>query len=101
MRSITGAWWLLLLPLLVYCGSPCLAADGDRAIAELARSAGQRDPQMRIGLEPAHAVELSSDRSFRLVDPKTGQAVWKPRFEETVREFFETVERLGKDHQSP
>jgi len=84
MRSITGAW-LLLLPLLASGGSPCLAADGDRTIADLARSAGQRDPQMRIGLEPAHAVELSSDKSFRLVDPKTGQAVWKPRFEETVR----------------
>jgi stage II sporulation protein D len=84
MRFIGRASWVLLA-LLVPSGVSVFAADGDRAIADLARAAGQRGAQMRIGLEPAHAVELSSDESFRIVDPETGQAVWKPKFDETLR----------------
>ena len=84
MRSIVKTWWMVPF-LLVVAGGSLLAADADRTIADLARAAGQREPQMRIGLEPGHAVELSSSKAFRVVDPETGQAVWKPKFQETLR----------------
>jgi stage II sporulation protein D len=84
MRAIARATWLLLALLLAAAGAPW-AAEGDRRLSDLARAAGQREPLIRIGLGPAHAVELSSDKPFRVVDPATGQAVWKPRFEEALR----------------
>lgn len=84
MRSIARTSWIVLVLLGVAAGS-LLASDADRVIADLARAAGQREPQMRIGLEPGNAVELSSSKSFRIVDPETGKAVWKPKFQETLR----------------
>jgi len=84
MRSIVRVTWLVL-GLLGATGGSGLAADADQAIADLARAAGQREPQMRIGLEPGHAIELSSTKSFRVVNPATGKTVWKPKFEETLR----------------
>jgi stage II sporulation protein D len=84
MRSIARTWWLVPV-LLALVGGSVLVADADGKIADLARAAGQREPQMRIGLEPGHAVELSSSKSFRVMDPKSGQTVWKPEFKETLR----------------
>ena len=40
---------------------------------------------MRIGLQPTHAVEISSRRPFRIVDPATGKEVWRNRFSRPVR----------------
>ncbi len=63
--------------------------DGDaaaRALARLAAATGEDDAALvRIGLEPAHVVRIGCDRAFRLVDPATGETVWRPSFAEEVQ----------------
>ncbi len=53
------------------------AADPDAAFRRLAAAAGQREPLLRIGLEPGHRVLLSSTTSLRILDPATGAPVWR------------------------
>jgi stage II sporulation protein D len=78
---------LLVLGFLLFAAQSRAAVGGgtDEALLRLARAAGQGDPVIRIGLEPGHAIEISSKRPFRVVDPATGDAIWKPRFEKSVR----------------
>jgi stage II sporulation protein D len=59
---------------------PSAMADVDESIRALTHSAGQKKPLVRIGLTPAHRVEISSGAAFRVIDPATGESVWKPRF---------------------
>jgi len=60
------------------------AADADGVIERFALDAGERVPLMRIGFAPAHAIEVSSRGSFRLLDPLTGRTVWRESFQETL-----------------
>jgi stage II sporulation protein D len=55
-------------------------APPDDGLRALAAEAGQRVRVVRIGLEPAPAVRLTSARPFRVVDPATGTAVWHGTF---------------------
>jgi stage II sporulation protein D len=77
----------LLAPALVQ-PAYALASDGaatDEAVRRLARAAGQSRFVMRIGLEDAHHVSLTSSRPFRVVDPASGDTVWRPSFEGDLR----------------
>ena len=60
-------------------------ADTDRAIRQLAKDAGQGSPLMRIGLEPAHTIEIDGDGPFRIIDPSTGRDAWRKKFTGAVR----------------
>ncbi len=78
---------MLIFSLLFVLAAPTAApsAGEDAKLVELSRRAGQGRPLMRIGLEPAHAVEISGTGPFRVVDASTGGEVWKPKFDETLR----------------
>jgi stage II sporulation protein D len=68
----------------ILCGVAFAAGDAaesvDRDLRRLAEDAGQGEPLLRIGLESAHRVLISSGSAFRIVDPATGEAVWKPEY---------------------
>lgn len=70
---------LLLLPL--FLGSTGVAPgaihEGTQHLAE-GFADGQR--VVRIGLENAHAVRVSSKKPFRIIDPETGRPVWKDSY---------------------
>jgi stage II sporulation protein D len=69
--------WSTMVSLTLAAASP---ADVDSALARLALDAGQGKPLYRIGLDSAHSVEISSGSAFRIVDPATGKAAWKPEY---------------------
>lgn len=75
-RRPAGAACLLAVALSV--PSPQLAA-GDLA-ARLARAAGEEEPLLRVGLEAAGKLFVSSDRPYTVRDAETGEAIWKPSF---------------------
>jgi stage II sporulation protein D len=65
------------------------AASQEPELARLAVTAGQGEPLLRIGLAPGHRVELSCSAPYRIVDPSSGAAVWKPSFQGTVQVIAE------------
>ncbi len=58
--------------------------DIDAGFARLATAAGQGTPLVRIGLDTGSKVTVSSSRPFRIVDPLTGEPVWRPTHDEAV-----------------
>jgi stage II sporulation protein D len=75
------AWLVGAACCLPALGAPATTDPLDEGIGRLAARSGQAEPRLRIGLSDAPAVELTSDRPFRVVDPATGEAVWLERFE--------------------
>jgi stage II sporulation protein D len=71
---------------LVALGSclPCALAGVDENIRSLAHAEGQQAPLVRIGLTAGHRIEVSSGSAMRVVDPATGEPVWKPAFEDEL-----------------
>lgn len=61
-------------------GVPAWAGIADEIAARRALEAGQEAPLVRIGLEPAAKVFVSSDAPYTLLDAETGDPVWKGRF---------------------
>ena len=72
--------WPLLLALPLVLG----ADDGDDRMRRLAGKAGQGQVMIRIGLSDAHRIEVSSNRAYRILDPVSGDDVWRGGFEETI-----------------
>jgi len=60
------------------------SAEIDAGFARLAAAAGQGAPVVRIGLDTGPKVTVGSSRPFRILDPVTGQAVWRPTHDEAV-----------------
>ena len=57
----------------------------DRKLTQFAEAAGQGAPLMRIGLPDGHHVRIGSRGSFRLVDPESGESVWKDGFDDEIQ----------------
>lgn len=57
------------------------AETADLRLRELAASVGQRERLMRVGLEAAHAVSLAGSPSFRVLDARSGEPLWKAAFQ--------------------
>ncbi len=55
------------------------ADEGVRALAE--GSGRQGRPLVRIGLDASHAIRVTSEGGFRVVDPVTGRDVWKREYD--------------------
>ena len=72
---------LAVLSLLLAAAAP---AEIDAGFARLAAAAGQGAPVVRIGLDTGSKVTVSSSRPFRILDPGTGEAVWRPTHAEPV-----------------
>jgi len=77
-----GRWCVLALLLAAFV--PSVADETDAAIRRMAVAVGQGRPLVRIGLDAGHRVTVSGDGAFRIVDPSTGEAVWRPQFEGRV-----------------
>lgn len=75
----------MILSLTASLVMPVAAAGLDDAVRRLAESVGQVEPLMRIGLESAHAVEISSAAPYRVIDPRSGETVWRSRFDGPLR----------------
>ncbi len=73
-----------LVGLLAVLGEPS-GAEPEAFVRRLARAADEPEPLIRVGLEPAAAYEVSSPAPFRVLDPATGQELWRPRFREVLR----------------
>ena len=56
------------------------AAGADDPLRVLAAAAGQGKPLLRIGLDSGHKILISSSRPYRILDPATGAAAFKPSF---------------------
>lgn len=59
--------------------------SADEGLARLAHAAGQGARPLRVGLPARHAIVVDSDGPFRILDPATGQPVWRKRFVGEVR----------------
>ena len=60
--------------------SPVETGGGDERFRRLAAAAGQQRPLLRIGLDAAHRLLISSERPYRILDAGSGIPVWKPVF---------------------
>ncbi|HEX5043265.1 MAG TPA: SpoIID/LytB domain-containing protein, partial [Candidatus Polarisedimenticolaceae bacterium] len=76
MRSLAAACLLL-------AAAPP-PADIDAGFARLAADAGQGGTVVRIGLDLGPKVTVGSSRPFRIVDPVTGEPVWRPTHDEPI-----------------
>jgi stage II sporulation protein D len=56
------------------------AAPGDDAVRAAAAGANPSGTLFRVGLDVGHRLMLSSDRPYRLLDPSSGQPVWKDAY---------------------
>ena len=78
-------------PIVLFCGLLALASPGvgaddvDERLRALASSLGQKEAILRIGLVPAHEVTVRSSRAYRVVNPLTGEALWKEAFDGELR----------------
>jgi stage II sporulation protein D len=81
--------------LLALVGRHAAADDIDERLRGLARASGQKDPVLRIGLADAHSIAITSAGSFRIVDPDTGEPVWKATYREKVHLVAEGGPREG------
>lgn len=72
-----------------------VAADADDRIRALARAAGQTAPVIRVGFDDAESVRLDSAGRFRLVDPATGDTVWRREFRGEVAVLLEGAPARG------
>lgn len=83
-RSLGVPILLAVLAALLY-GSAAAPNDADARIRRWAHDAGQRTPLYRVGLSDAAAIEVTSAKPFRILDPVTGEPVWKPVFQGRLR----------------
>jgi len=82
MRSKGLAGAAIVIGCLVV-GEGAAAVDAetvDRNLHRLAREADQGEPTFRVGLASAHRILISSRTAFRIVDPATGEEVWRPEY---------------------
>jgi stage II sporulation protein D len=63
---------------------PSPGSDADERFRFLAAAAGQEEPLIRIGLDTASSVLVSSRKRFRILDPQTGEPVWRKSFHKEV-----------------
>jgi stage II sporulation protein D len=85
VRERSGAILLPLLLIIFVAAPPSSSARKGEPLERLASAAGQKAPVLRIGLEAAPAIAVSSSKPFRIVEPSDMMGVWKPRFEGAVR----------------
>jgi len=69
----------LALGATIACGS-ARASDVDDAVRKAATAINPPGTIFRVGLSVGHRLMLTSDRAYRLVDPVSGQPVWKDAF---------------------
>jgi stage II sporulation protein D len=75
---------LILAGLLVETGAAA-DADDDSRLRMLAAEAGQEQSILRIGLAHAHRVSVSARPGLRIVDPESGESIWRPEFREAIQ----------------
>jgi len=80
---------VVLAATVAWAQGPTASDAASRRFESLASQAGQRAPLMRIGLEGAHRIEIRAGRPYRILDPLTGETVWKPRFDGTIQAVAE------------
>ena len=78
MKLIRPAAAALVVAVMSFVALPSRAAD--EGFEKLARSAGQGAPLFRIGLDSAHRLMVDSRGRYRVLDPATGEPVWKGEF---------------------
>jgi len=61
-------------------GGSARAAEIDDAVRKAAVAINPPGTIFRVGLNVGHRLMLTSDRAFRIVDPASGQPVWKDAF---------------------
>ena len=81
---IVGVLAVLVAPVVHAEGSNAREAAAQRFVS-LASKAGQAAPLIRIGLESAHRIEIQASRPYRILDPRTGESVWKAGFDGTIQ----------------
>ena len=79
MSGLTAGLCLLLAAV-----PPPPPSEIDAGFARLAAAAGQGTPLVRIGLDIGSKVTVDGSRPFRIVDPVTGEALWRPRHDEAI-----------------
>lgn len=77
MRTLVAACVLA-----AWAGAPATAqvSTTTKAVRDLAAKANPAGVVVRIGLDRAHRVTVSSTRPFRIVDPATGADAWKASY---------------------
>lgn len=55
-------------------------SDVDDAVRKASATVNPHGAIFRVGLNVGHRLMLNSDRAYRLVDPASGQSVWKDSF---------------------
>jgi stage II sporulation protein D len=76
---------LYAVVLLGCVGAAAAVPDAETGLRSLAAGADQKEPMLRIGLAQAHRVPVAGDGPFRIVDPATGNDVWKAEFRQEVQ----------------
>ena len=71
----------LALPLATAVGAQAAEPSAAERLQALTRAAGQREPFVRVGLAHAHRVTIGAEGGFRVLDPASGRAVWRERFQ--------------------
>ena len=71
------------------------AMDSEERLLKLAADAGQRESIVLIGLDHAQRISVESEGPFRVVDPGSGDAVWRPEFEGQIQVVSEGGPRGG------
>jgi stage II sporulation protein D len=74
--ALIGGWVIAT----VAVATSSLSADVDRGLRRLALDTKQIEPLYRVGLESAHRLLVSSPGSFKIIDPATGETIWKPKY---------------------
>jgi stage II sporulation protein D len=72
------AWATLIAAACFASAGSILASESDEGLRRLALAAEQPPPILRIGLSAGHTIVVSSAKPFRIVNPASGRALWRP-----------------------
>jgi stage II sporulation protein D len=59
--------------------------ESETRLPRFARQAGEPEPLFRVGFDPETSCEITSSAAFRVVDPASGEDLWRPRHEGPLR----------------
>jgi stage II sporulation protein D len=75
-----AAAFLLTAAVLSFAAAPASAGEASQRFLALAEGAAQQAPILRIGLKADHQVTIWSEGPFRIIDPLSGEPVWKSSY---------------------
>jgi len=76
----------LLLSCAALVATPFVLADEiDERLLALAAPSGPQERIMRIGLAPAHGVAVRGSGKYRIVNPATGETLWKEKLDGEIK----------------